>query len=136
VIGIGERVEGDRREEMSEEEGEVNATSPRRVLVLRTLTPNNHIKGVSLILKMVNQDSTLRLPMFHGRGKDDVEQHWFMCEAIWSVKRITYEATKIAQLETMFRDKALMWYMKYKATVPARHTRSLIEIKEIYLRNL
>jgi hypothetical protein len=36
VIGIGERVEGDRREETSEEEGEVSATSPRRVSVLRT----------------------------------------------------------------------------------------------------
>jgi hypothetical protein len=65
---------------------------------------------------MVNQDSTLRLPMFHEMGKDDVEQHWFMCEAIWSVKRITDEATKIVQLETTFRDKALTWYMKYKAT--------------------
>jgi hypothetical protein len=103
VIGIGERVEGDRREEMSEEEGEVSATSPRRVSVLRILTPNSQIGGISLRLRMVNQDSTLRLPMFHGMGRDDAEQHWFMCEVIWSVKRITDEATKIAQLETTFQ---------------------------------
>jgi hypothetical protein len=51
-------------------------------------------------------------------GKDDAEKHWFTCEAIWSMKRITDEATKIMQLETTFRDKALTWYMKYKATAP------------------
>jgi hypothetical protein len=55
---------------MSEEEGEVGATSPRRVSMLRILTPNNHIKGTSSILRMVNQDSTSRLPMFHGMGRD------------------------------------------------------------------
>jgi hypothetical protein len=38
AIGIGERVEGENRgEEMSEEECEVSATSPKRVSVLRTL---------------------------------------------------------------------------------------------------
>jgi hypothetical protein len=61
VIGIGERVEGDRREETSEEEGEVNATSPRRVSMLRTLTPSSQIEGVSSRLKMENQDSTLEV---------------------------------------------------------------------------
>jgi hypothetical protein len=46
-----------------------------------------------------------------------------------SMKRITDEVTKIAQLETTFRDRALMWYMKYKATTLAGQARSLIEIK-------
>jgi hypothetical protein len=82
MIGIRERVEGDTIEYTIEEEGEVNATSPRRVWILRTLTPNSQIGVVSLSMWMVNQDSTLRLPMFHGMGKDDVEQHWFTCEAI------------------------------------------------------
>jgi hypothetical protein len=67
---------------------------------------------------MANQDSTLKLPAFHGMGRDDVEQHWFICEAIWSMKRVIDEASNIAQLETTFRDKALTWYMKYKATIP------------------
>jgi len=55
------------------------------------------------------------LPAFHTMGKDDVEQHWFMCEAIWSVKRIVNEATKIVKLETTFKDRALKWYKKYNA---------------------
>jgi hypothetical protein len=66
---------------------------------------------------MENQDNTLRLHVFHGMGRDDVEHNCFTCEGIWSMKRITYEATKIAQLETTLRDIALTWYMKYKATM-------------------
>jgi hypothetical protein len=83
---------------------------------------------------MVNQDNTLRLPVFHGMGKDDVEQHWFTSEEIWSMKRITDETTKIVHLETMFRNKALMWYMKYKATMPIGWIRSLVDIKRDLLK--
>jgi hypothetical protein len=104
IIGVGERVEGYLGEVMSEEEGEVSATSPRRVSVLRIPTHNNHIRGNSSILRMANHDSTLRFPMFHGTYRDDVEQHWFMCEVIWYMKRITDEASDIAQLETTFRE--------------------------------
>jgi hypothetical protein len=118
VIGVEARVGEERREAMSEEEDEVNATSPGRVSVPRSQTPNSQFGGHSSRLRMENQDSTLRLPMFHGMGRDDAEKHWFTCEVIWSVKRITDEASKIAQLETTFRDRALTWYMKYKATTP------------------
>jgi hypothetical protein len=45
---------GDRREVASEEEDKVGATSPRRVLVLRILTPSSHIRGNSSILRMEN----------------------------------------------------------------------------------
>jgi hypothetical protein len=74
---------------------------------------------------MVNQGTTLRLPISHGMGKDDAEQHWFTCEAICSLKRITDEASKIAQLETTFRNKYLTWYMKYRATTSTGQMRSL-----------
>jgi hypothetical protein len=72
--------------------------------------------------------------VFHGTDKDDVEQHWFTCEAIWSVKRITDEASKIAQPETTFRDRTLTWYMKCKATAIARQMRSRTKSREICLR--
>jgi hypothetical protein len=86
--------------------------------MLRILTPNSQIGGVSSISSMENQDSTLRLPVFNGMGRDDAEQHWFTCEAIWSMKRIKNKVTKIAQLETTLKDISLTWYMKYKATAP------------------
>jgi hypothetical protein len=38
---VGERVGGDKREETSEEEGEVSVTSPRTVSVLRIPTPSS-----------------------------------------------------------------------------------------------
>jgi hypothetical protein len=50
------------------------------------------------------------------------------------MKRITEEATKIAQLETTFRDRALTWYMKYKATATMRHIRYLTNIKRDLLK--
>jgi hypothetical protein len=65
VIRVGEGVEEGRREETSEEEGEASATSPRRVSVARSLTTNSQSSGVGQRVMMVNQDSTLRLPMFH-----------------------------------------------------------------------
>jgi hypothetical protein len=67
---------------------------------------------------MVNQDSTLRLLVFHGMGRDEAEKHWFTCEEIWSMKRITDEASKIVQLETTLKDMYVAWYMKYKTTAP------------------
>jgi hypothetical protein len=78
---------------------------------------------------MTNQDSTLELSAFHGTGRDDAKQCWFTCEAIWFVKRVTNEASRIAQQETTFRDKAMTWYMKYKATASMGQVRSLIEIR-------
>jgi hypothetical protein len=50
------------------------------------------------------------------------------------MKRIIDEASKIMQLESTFRDRALIWYMKCKVTILARHIRSLIEIKRDLLK--
>jgi len=83
---------------------------------------------------MVNQDSTWRLPTFDGMRRDDVEQHWFTYESIWSMKTMTDEATNIAQLETTFKDKDLTWYMKYMATTSMGQERSLMVIKRYILK--
>jgi hypothetical protein len=54
--------------------------------------------------------------VFHVMGEDNVEKHWFTCEAIFSMKRIIEKASNIMQLETTFKDRTLTWYMKYKVT--------------------
>ena len=36
-----------------------------------------------------------------------------MCEFIWHVKQVVDDDIKMAQLTTMFEDKALNWFMKY-----------------------
>jgi hypothetical protein len=43
---------------------------------------------------MANQDSTLKLVAFYVMGRDDAKQHWFTCEAIWSIKIVTNKASK------------------------------------------
>jgi hypothetical protein len=80
---------------MSEEEGEVNNTLPQAIVVWKSQGPRSNRRGTISSLNMVNQENTLRLLVFHEMGKDDVEKHWFNCEAIWSIKIIRDEATKI-----------------------------------------
>lgn len=48
-----------------------------------------------------------RLPIFKGDGSGDPDQHWFLCEAVWSIKQVTDEDVKRAQFSTTLRDRAL-----------------------------
>jgi hypothetical protein len=36
----------------------------------------------------------MRLPTFRGYGSEDPNQHWFLCEAMWSINNVTDEAIK------------------------------------------
>ena len=55
----------------------------------------------------------MKLPVFKGIGLEDLEQHWFLCDDVWSVKQVVDDAIKMAQLTTTFNDRALNWFMKY-----------------------
>ena len=83
---------------------------------------------------IAREDATLKLPVFHDTGRDDAKQHWFTYEAVWMVKQTPNDLAKIAQLETTFRERALTWYMKFKATTPPRQVRTLAEIKKALLK--
>ena len=72
--------------------------------------------------------------MFDRIGKDEIEQYWFTNNLIWSMNKITYEASKIAKLESTLKDKALTWYMKYRSTLTAVKTIQLETIKEERLK--
>lgn len=37
----------------------------------------------------------LRMPIFHGNGFEDPQQHLFLCEAIWDAKQIQEQNAKI-----------------------------------------
>ena len=49
---------------------------------------------------------------------EDPEQHWFLCEAVWTIKWIHDDNIKLVQLVTTLRERALTWYMKYTSTIP------------------
>jgi hypothetical protein len=36
----------------------------------------------------------MRLPTFSGDGSEDPNQHWFLCEVVWSINNVTDEAVK------------------------------------------
>jgi hypothetical protein len=51
------------------------------------------------------------IPKILGKGDEDVQQHWFLCEAIWR-SRGTLDANKLVEFQTTLRGHALKWYMK------------------------
>jgi hypothetical protein len=55
--------------------------------------------------------SIARYPKFWGKRDEDVEQHWFLCEAIWRSKG-TLDENKLVEFHTTLRGHALKWYMK------------------------
>jgi hypothetical protein len=55
--------------------------------------------------------SIAQYPKFWGKGDEDVEQHWFLCEAIWR-SRGTPDVNKLFELQTTLRGFTLKWYMK------------------------
>jgi hypothetical protein len=46
--------------------------------------------------------SITRYPKLWGKGDEDVEKHWFLCEAIWR-SRGTLDANKLVEFQTTLR---------------------------------
>ena len=67
----------------------------------------------------------IKLLIFRGTRLEDLYQHWLMCEAMWNVKQVEDNDVKMVQLMTMFRDRALNWFMKYSNG----QMRTLVEIR-------
>ena len=79
---------------------------------------------------LMREDSTLKILVFHGNGKEDPKQRWLVCEAIWSIMQKVNDHVKIALLETMFRYYSFAWYMKFKSTTSTKVGRTLVEIQQ------
>ena len=77
--------------------------------------------------------NTLRMHEFQEVGSKDPKQYIFVCETIWAAKNIQDEATNISQLEIEFRQRALLWYIKYQSTIPIGQTRTLENIRKALL---
>jgi hypothetical protein len=50
-------------------------------------------------------------PTFWGKGDEDVEKHWFLCETIYR-SRGTLDANKLIEFQITLRGRSLKWYMK------------------------
>ena len=72
----------------------------------------------------------MKLPTFKGAGAEDPEQHWFLCEAVWTIKGIQDDNIKLLQLVTILRERALTWYMKYTSALP----RTLIQVRTAMIK--
>ena len=85
---------------------------------------------------MVGIDNTLRLIEFKGVGLEDPKQHLFACEIVWAAKNIYDDTIKTSQLETTLRGCALVWYMKLQRIILIGQARTLVEIKQVLLKEL
>ena len=72
----------------------------------------------------------MKLPTFKGTGAEDPEQHWFLCEAVWTIKGLQDDNIKLVQLVTTLREWALTWYMKYTSAIP----RTLIQVRTALIK--
>jgi hypothetical protein len=89
--------------------------------------------GSSSSFRMARHDPTIRLPEFRGEATEDPEKHLFIYAKIWEEKQITDEDSKLAQLAIMLRDCALEWYMSLDANTAPGMTRTLTDIKKLFI---
>ena len=72
----------------------------------------------------------MKLPIFHGNGTDDLEQYWFLCEAVWTTRQSVHDDIKRSQLATTVRGRALDWYMRFMQVLQGTLAKTLNEIRE------
>ena len=78
-----------------------NQSNPSHQSVQSTVTSSPpHTQLGTLERSMADE---MRLPIFRGDGSKDPDQHWFLCEAVWNIKRTHFSTT--------LRDHSLIWYM-------------------------
>jgi hypothetical protein len=88
-----------------------NQSSQSHQRTQSTITSSSaHTQSRNLGRSMADE---MRLPTFRGDGSKDPNHHWFLCEAVWSIKKIINETVKRAQFNTTLRDRTLSWYMKF-----------------------
>ena len=49
----------------------------------------------------------VKLPLFHGNMTKDLEQYWFLCEVVWTVRQITDDEVNKGQLAITLRGHPL-----------------------------
>ena len=57
--------------------------------------------------------TNVKLPTFNGNGIEDLEQHWFLCEAVWMVCLVQKVDINKGHMIMTLRGHALDWFMKF-----------------------
>lgn len=77
---------------------ELNNSSIKEHYIECAKTNNKHIyqffTGDQCTKKVA--DFTMRMPVFHGYGIEDLDQILFVCEAVWTVNKVQYYPSKIS----------------------------------------
>ena len=86
---------------------------------------------------MAHMNDDIKLPVFKGTGSEDLEQFWFLCEAVWTAKNIMDQEIRRV-LVTSFRGRALTHVLADIKTAmikefkkPKSESQCITELKEI-----
>ena len=71
----------------------------------------------------------MKFPIFNGNGTDDLEQCWFLHEAIWTARQTIDDDVKKIQLATTLRGRALEWFMRFTQVPQGGTAKTLDEIR-------
>ena len=77
-----------------------------------------------------------KLPLFHGNGTDDPEQHQFLCEAVWTIRQTIDDDVKKGQLVTTLWGRVLDWYMKFIQFPTGTLAKTLDEVRKGLIEEL
>ena len=72
----------------------------------------------------------IKLLIFNGNGLEHLEKHWFLCEAIWTMRQVQDEATNRDQMIPTLRGPVLDWYMKFSMVLTVVEQKTLDQIRE------
>ena len=72
---------------------------------------SNLSSSVSQVHRISGSD--IKFPIFNGNGLEFIEQPWFLCEVVCTMRRVQDKAIKRAKMITNFRGRALDWYMMF-----------------------
>jgi len=67
-----------------------------------------------------------------GKGDEDVEQHWFLYEAIWRSHGTLY-TNMLFEFQTNLRGRALKWYMNEIELRTQGNSFMLTQVKQIFI---
>ena len=76
-------------------------------------TPTSQTFNPTVARTNIMVENDIKLPIFNGNGLEDPKQHWFLCEAMWTVQHDRDESIKKSKMITTLRGRALDLYMKF-----------------------
>ena len=106
----------------------VNTDSPSTTTSTQEKTPPLDQSSDNLDTNAMAR-ADIRLPTLNGNGVEDLDQHSFICEAIWMAHLVQNADLNKAQMIVNLMGRVLDWFMKFCVVPPGTPHKTLEEIR-------